>query len=478
MIFKLRTAMAVATSELLGVVLIPNKRNFSAFITTMTNLTAHIREKHRNATPAETGAVSVDSTPVIDTDLPARPGTPTIRRTAGIRLPHDQSAMDLIELHELLDIDLRSSPDTYIDGVEIISEDRGIFPDSKLPIKPTKNLLDRLSHFDASLRKWIIPDECYTRKKNPDGSLSSSETPLANFLNNICEDIRTLTGKEPTRHWSSHYCNTPLEGSPITRKPDILLIDINKRTPTTWSSVRSIAEITTQDSEPKRVANTVTDKSYVILTTQPNRVFVPMLSFWGKFNLRLTVTDRQGQLRSQVLKLGENWRLPDSLNFLRLLIGLCFADKPTIGYDPTMLTDEWDKVVFIICEGRKFKIVNCIFESQSLVGRATRVWVVEFQNRKYILKDAWVEVSRPVPEYDILNGLKGIKGISQLFCGGDVCVDGTILSTGLIRNNLWGDQNRIRNRRRTVTSSIGAHIASFGSKRELISALRDITISM
>lgn len=179
------------------------------------------------------------------------------------------------------------------------------------------------------------------------------------------------------------------------------------------------------------------------------------------------------------MKLGEAWRLPDSLNFLRLLIGLCFADKPVVGYDPTMLTDARDKVLSIVCDGKTFKVIRVIFESQSLVGRGTRVWEVEFENKRYILKDAWVEVSRPVPEYVLLRELVGMKGVPQLFCGGDVSTNDpkVPLSTGILRG-IWGDQNRVRVRRRTVTSTIGDHIATFSSKRELISVLRDIAISM
>ena len=142
---------------------------------------------------------------------------------------------------------------------------------------------------------------------------------------------------------------------------------------------------------------TVTDKSFIILTTQPDRVFVPILSFCGtsnNFSVRLTVTDCQGLLHSQALKLGTLFRQVESLIFLRLLIGLCFAPKHVIGYDPIMLTDEHDKMVSIICDSKKFEVINTIFESQSLVGCATRVWEVEFEKRRYVLKDAWVEASR------------------------------------------------------------------------------------
>jgi hypothetical protein len=410
----------------------------------------------------------MDTCPISESlDGTNRPETPSVLRAAGIRLPHDQSAMDLGELQELLDIDIRSNPDTYLDEVDLLTEAGGVFPNSKLPFEPTITFLEKLSLYDTHSGSWKFPKESM-----------QSEEKLADFLNNICENIHSLTGHAPIRRWNSNFCNTVLEGSPISRKPDIVLVDTEKHTPITWPSIRAIAEVTTQEYEPKRISNTVTDKSYIILTTQPDRVFVPVLSFWGNLSVRLTVTDRQGQLRSQVLKLGVAWRVSDSIKFVRLLIGLCFTAKPVVGYDPTMLTDDWDRVVSIICDDKKFKVINVIFESQSLVGRATRVWEVEFEGKRYILKDAWVEVSRPVPEYRLLAELQGIKGVPQLFCGADVRHNNTTISTGLLRDGLWGDPNRVRIRRRTVTSSVGAHIASFCSKRELISVLRDITVSM
>jgi hypothetical protein len=430
----------------------------------MTNLTSHVSAKNRNATPLDTCPVSVE-----------RPDTPSILRAAGIRLPHDQSAMDLNELHELLDVDVQSDTDTYIDDMsDLLSETKGIFPNSKLPFPPTKELLHQLSRFDTKLTKWKIPEVLRS-------DLKQTEKNVAEFLNEICTDIGRVAKVERIRDWNSNFCNSPLEGSPISRKPDIILVDNQSRSPVTWTSIRAIAEVTTQDGEPKRICYTVTDKSYIMLTTQPHRVFVPVISFWGttdNFFVRLTVTDRQGQLRSQALKLGVAYRQADCLKFLRLMIGFCFAPKSVIGYDPTMLTNEYDKVVSIICDGKKFDVINTIFESQSLVGRATRVWEVEFEKRRYILKDAWVEVSRPMPEYTLLEGLQGIKGVPRLFCGENVYVEGVAISTAVIRDGGWGDCSRARIRRRVVTSSIGAHVATFSSKKELVSIFRDIVLSM
>ena len=90
----------------------------------------------------------------------------------------------------------------------------------------------------------------------------------------------------------------------------------------------------------------------------------------------------------------------------------------------------------IICDGKEFKVIKVIFETQSLVGHATHVWEVKFEGKKYILKDVWVEVSHQVPEFALLASLQGMEGVPQLFCGNDVYIGDVVLSTGLIWHGL------------------------------------------
>ena len=152
--------------------------------------------------------------------LPARPDTPSVFHAAGIRLPHDQSAMDLNELGELLNVNIFGCSDTYIDDVADLLT--GIFPDSKLPIIPFQSLLEQLSLYDLLQQKWKIPDI----SRAPKGSKIQSEVKLASFLNCICDNIGKITRQRPLRQWDSNFCNVALEGSPISRKPNIVLIDI------------------------------------------------------------------------------------------------------------------------------------------------------------------------------------------------------------------------------------------------------------
>ena len=272
----------------------------------MTNLTTHPSTKDNRGGVIETCPSCVEDLE----GLPARPDTPSVLCAAGIHLPHNQLAMDLNELGELLNVDIFGCSDTYIDDVADLLT--GIFPDFKLPIIPSQSLLEQLLLYDSLQQKWKIPDISHT----PKGSKIQSEVKLASFLNCICDDIGKITGQRPLRQWDSNFCNVALEGSPISRKPDIILIDIAQCSPVTWHSVRAITKVTTQEYETKKISSTVTDKTYIILSTQPNCVFVPILSIWGNFHLHLMVTDHQGQLRLQAINIVEPWHLHDSLNFL------------------------------------------------------------------------------------------------------------------------------------------------------------------
>jgi hypothetical protein len=292
-------------------------------------------------------------------------------------------------------------------------------------------------------------------------------------MNSLCTSISNITGVSTKRCWDAKYRNTPLAESPIKRKPDIVLKDVGNST-VTWRTVRAIAEITAQQYEFRKMVRTVIDKSYIVLTTQASRVFVPILSVWGSHLFRLTVTDREGQLRSVTYQLSGIRPVSSSLAFLRLIAGLCFSDAQYVGYDPTMKIDSLGRVKSIKCCDQSFKVIRTIYETQSFVGRATRVWEVERGGKQFVLKDAWVEKSRPVSENQHLKHIAGIKGVPEYICGEDVSVDGKVLSTGNIRGFQLPTS---RLRRRIVTSSIGSHIAEFRSKRELISVFRDIVTS-
>ena len=99
-----------------------------------------------------------------------------------------------------------------------------------------------------------------------------SESQLAIFLNTICKAIAAASGQKILREWDEKYCNTPLCGSTIHQKPDVVLLDCNFAGIPKWQNVHAVVELTTSTLEHHRIIRTVTDKTYIMLGVQPNRI--------------------------------------------------------------------------------------------------------------------------------------------------------------------------------------------------------------
>lgn len=125
-----------------------------------------------------------------------------------------------------------------------------------------------------------------------------------------------------------------------------------------------------------------------------------------------------------------------------------------------------------------------MYELSCIIGRATRVWVVKHDNKKYVLKDSWIQEHHLDSEVAILQKMtegmkdqgKNVKqliknSIPQYVCGGEVMVDGILDCTGRYHKDLrgWPESQRIH--RRIVSSPIGEPIVAFRSKKEFIQAI-------
>jgi len=163
----------------------------------MTNLTSHASAKNTHRPLDKT---MMDTCPVSYAEDDTQPDTPSVLRAEGICLPHDQSAMDLNDLQELLDIDLKGSSDIYINETDLLTKNMGIFPDSKLLFLPSRRFLNGLKLYDRSQKQWITPD-----LGRLTGSKVQSEEKLATFLNSVCDDIQNASCQMPLRRWNSNF---------------------------------------------------------------------------------------------------------------------------------------------------------------------------------------------------------------------------------------------------------------------------------
>ena len=124
------------------------------------------------------------------------------------------------------------------------------------------------------------------------------------------------------------HCHTPLQGSPIIQKPDVILVDHDFEGTPQWHNVHAVAELTTSASKQLRIICTVTDKSYIMLGVQPSQVFAPIISAWGGSKFCLTITDHQGQLHTSTYNIHGGIHSADLHVLIHIVAGLCFgSDK-------------------------------------------------------------------------------------------------------------------------------------------------------
>ena len=73
-----------------------------------------------------------------------------------------------------------------------------------------------------------------------------------------------------------------------------------------------------------------------MLGVQPSQVFTPIISAWGGSKFRLTITDRQGQLRTSTYNIHGGICHADLCVLIHIIAGLCFGSDKAVGYDNTM----------------------------------------------------------------------------------------------------------------------------------------------
>ena len=365
-----------------------------------------------------------------------------------------------------------------------------IFSEKRKPLTIDDNFYKTLAQTQLDNHDNPSPPLWNQQNRTLLGPAGYSESHLTDWLNLLSKVMGTVLGTTSTRIWSNRSKNAPLIGSSIQRKPDLILIDksYDERLrssydlDTDWCFVKAIAEVTAEKRTPSRMIETINSKSYLMFQCQAHRRFVVGLSFTGNGKFTLTLTDREGQLRWKEMPLFENKKHVDV--FLYVFSFLMFGEDSDIGLDPQFEYDIFGKLQAVNVDGKRFAVERLVYELSCIVGRATRVWVVKHDKKKYVLKDSWIQEHHLDSEVSILKKmtegmeLEGQKvrqsiknSIPQFVCGGEVKVDGILDCTGRYRRDLrgWPESQRIHCR--IVSSPIGEPIVAFRSKKEFIQAI-------
>ena len=257
-------------------------------------------------------------------------------------------------------------------------------------------------------------------------------------------------------------------------------------------------------------------KSYQTFLAQPERDFVISLAITGE-GFHVVVTDHVGQIETDLIRLDTS----GSPLFIRVIMGMAFLPDNLLGVDTTIIRRDLgqsDNVKFeevydpfpnqsnepvdfiggiqqpnaavtleraplgydedishIMVEDRRYKVIRLLFRTQTLIGRATKAFLVEAPSGvNAIVKDSWIMTDK-ASESAFLEGLHIPFGSSLI----DSC---SLRKTDYLRQFAYvvreSTLNDHRIKRRIVTSPAGVHISDFSSLWELLVALLDIVIGM
>jgi hypothetical protein len=402
--------------------------------------------------------------------------TPVKQRLSTSRVPDDNKRLLVKDLVPLLKRELEA--DTNISQSSTFIN--LLFPSSRLPFPIDDSTLEYL----AENHIWNVEDARFSMQFQ-----DYKEPSVADWLNVVGRLIGLQHGKKRIRIWHSGARNTAPAGLPHLRKPDLILLDRVDyanvpRNGIHWRMIRAFAETTSQTPLPKRIPETVNQKSYLIFLSQDNRRFIPVISFSGSGGFSLTVTDRQGQIHLAPLAIFAPGK-DVALVLLKIIAFLMYGTPGDIGLDPSMVCDETGAVRSILVNNQTFTVVKRIYSLQALIGRGTKIWVVNREGGSkedlYILKDSWVLAGRLESEIDFLDRFAGfpqLRGsVPALIVGEDIKINGVLDSTEQIRLNI-GQINKHRVHRRHVTEPIGSSIVTFKSKFDFLSVIIDTVNSM
>ncbi|KAI6009977.1 hypothetical protein BKA83DRAFT_4093586, partial [Pisolithus microcarpus] len=217
-------------------------------------------------------------------------------------------------------------------------------------------------------------------------------------------------------------------------------------------------------------------KAYAVFASQPGRRFLFALSIAGQ-KFRAHMFDHSGVIHSRPYDIH---RCPRVL--LCMLAMLTLSDPEHIGYDPTLIyfpsiprqiSSRNTSPGTIQVASTMYNIVDRIFFSFLICGRATSCWHVRLNNEHYVVKDSWTCVNRVSREEDILRKIQDLKGVPQLVAAWTVEIGGSDDGTHLRRESIFPSDD-VRIHRRLVMRPVATPLSNFNSIRELLSVFIDV----
>ncbi|KAH8115425.1 hypothetical protein DFH11DRAFT_1877157 [Phellopilus nigrolimitatus] len=340
------------------------------------------------------------------------------------------------------------------------------------------------------------------------------------FFNAIAERVRNKfnIAKDCVRVFSNKRTNKLLgdKNGRCSRKPDVAVLDAGKEEKgVDWGDIRGCFEVKINNNNNSRAEahKQIRQHACMIFKNQPGRRFVSSATLLDE-QMVFILHDRIGELASEEFNIHEK---PEKL--VRIVVGFAFCTEKNLGYDPSYYMRDGE--IFIRLDGQEYQVVRDIYADSSIYGRGTIVRELcpvhdsgapvvaghKLVGRKgnCVLKDVWVDKSRKGKEWDLLEDLekKNFEGVVRMKSHEEVKIDGKLDTTGTDRavfqelvDEEYVDEHGNKGKRKVerwrtrkwkhfkdleerehhflVLKTLGQPLESFRSRRELISAFRDI----
>lgn len=190
----------------------------------------------------------------------------------------------------------------------------------------------------------------------------------------------------------------PIEGSTGERKLDVGFVnnpEAGKETRCNWRRILVPGEL---KSNP---TNDIASKAWLdigryareVLAAQDTRRFVLGFTICGSL-MRVWEFDRLGGIASEQFDINK-----DGLQLVSTILGFLWMDEEMLGFDPTVLTVQGQKLINFEREGQTetFVIDALMGHSRCIAGRATTCWKAHREDdtqTTFVIKDSWQYTER------------------------------------------------------------------------------------
>ncbi|KAH8115424.1 hypothetical protein DFH11DRAFT_1759779 [Phellopilus nigrolimitatus] len=313
------------------------------------------------------------------------------------------------------------------------------------------------------------------------------------FFNAVAERVRSKfnIAKQRVRVFSNKRPKK-LHGDKngrCSRKPDVAVLDAGKEKGVDWGDIQGCFEVKINNNNNSRAEahKQIRQHACMIFKNQPGRRFVSSATLLDE-QMVFILHDRVGELASEEFNIHEE---PEKL--VRIVVGFAFCTEKNLGYDPSYYTR--DGQTFIRLDGQEYQVVRDIYADSSIYGRGTLVReLYPVHDRNCVLKDVWVDKSRKGKEWDLLNELEkeNFEGVAKMKSHEEVKIDGktghdgdgpcSASRIGKRKVERWRTRKEWkhfenleeREHHFLLLKTLVQPLESFRSKKELVSAFRDI----